>query len=73
MLNLTLDPVLLQASLRADSGLMRRLKGFAAGTPGFGPAEGKSAALALAKAVERSAAPAGRAVAVALLEGARQV
>jgi len=52
---------------------MRRLKGFAAGTPGFGPAEGKSAALALAKAVERSAAPAGRAVAVALLEGARQV
>jgi len=52
---------------------MMLLKGFATGTPGFDPAEGKNGALAVAKAVERSEAPAGRPLAVALLEGARQV
>ncbi len=55
---------------------MTLVKGFAAGTPGFGPEEGKYGALALAMALKsptQSEAPAERAQAAALLEGARQV
>ena len=52
---------------------MTLLKGFAAGTPGFGPEEGKYAALAVARALKRSDAPANRGQAITLLEGARQV
>ncbi len=63
----------LQAMLSADGGPMTLLKGFAAGTPGFGPVEGKYGALAVAKALELSEAPAERAQANALLDAARQV
>ncbi len=52
---------------------MTLLKGFAAGTPDFGPLEGKYGALAVAEALKLSKAPAERAPAVAVLEGARQV
>jgi len=67
------DPDRLQAWLRADGGPMTLAKGFAAGTPGFGPIDGKYGALALAMALKLSEAPAERALAVAVLEGARQV
>jgi len=63
----------LQAWLRANGGPMTLLKGFAAGTPGFGPVEGKYGALAVAGALKLSAAPAERTQAVALLDAARQV
>ncbi len=63
----------LQAWLRADGGPMTLLKGFAAGTPGFGPVEGKYGALAVVKALKLPGAPAQRGQATALLEGARQV
>jgi len=52
---------------------MTLIKGFAAGTPGFSPYEGKYGALAVSKALELSDAPKDRALAVALLEAARQV
>ncbi len=52
---------------------MTLMKGFAAGTPGFGSHEAKHGALAVGRALELSEAPAERAQAVALLEAARQV
>ena len=63
----------LQAWLRANGGPMTLLKGFAAGTPGFSPCEGKYGALAVASAIQLSDARVTRAQTFALLAGARQV
>ena len=52
---------------------MTLLKGFAAGTPGFGPCKGKYGALAVSKALELSKEPTGKAQVTALLEAAGQV
>ncbi len=51
---------------------MTLLKGFAAGTPGFGPNEAQSGALVVAKA-HAIWAPAQRPQAIVVLEAARQV